>query len=222
MDSKKVEEYIAVMKRTMGFLELHSDVEQKEDKDVTNNSAQDKGSQTDSDSSDTSSAADEVEEMMQEFNSQMNSDATSEEITITKQENEFIVDIPSSLLFEGKQYEIESKNAKIFIAKLSRIIKTMNGSFDIEIIGHTSSELFNANTIPRDNWDISSLRSISVLKELIKNRVDPLMLKSSAYASYKPKSSNPKENKRVEIRFVSKRDQTDSIQQSNFFQRLEE
>jgi chemotaxis protein MotB len=221
MDKQKVEEYISVMKRTMGFLELSSDVEKKEDKDVTQNSAQDAGSKTEADTSDSSDMASEVEEMLEEYNSQMSSESSSDEITISQQQNEFVVDVPSSLLFSGKDYQIQSKNAKIFIAKLSRIIKTMDGNFDIEVSGHTSSQSFNSPTIPRDNWDISALRAISVAKELIKNRVSPLILKVSAYGSNRPKSSNPKDNKRVEIRFVSKKDQTDTIEQSNFFQRIE-
>jgi chemotaxis protein MotB len=131
------------------------------------------------------------------------------------------LDIPTTLLFRDDEYELTNTDAKAFIAKVARVIRTMPNTFSVEIIGHTDRSRFRSNDIPRDNWDVSALRSISVVKELIKNRIDPAQLKVSAHASYKPKSDIASENRRVEMRFFSERDQNDVFAQENFFDRLE-
>ena len=105
---------------------------------------------------------------------------------------------------------------------MSRVIRTMQQNFDIEVMGHTDSNTIGSNTIPRDGWDISSLRAISVVKELIKNKIDPAQLKASGFSSYRPKSDEASENRRVEIRFFSNNDAKDEVEDENFFDRIEE
>ncbi len=68
---------------------------------------------------------------------------------------------------------------------------------------------------------MSALRSVEVVKELIKNRIEPGQLKVSAYGSYHPKSEVASDNRRVEIRFFSENNQSDILSEENFFDRLE-
>jgi len=218
MDKKKVEEYIDVMKKAMGFLPDNADVRYQTDKysDKTADNADGQESGTESD---TESAAAEVEEVMQSMN-ESSSESMQMEIEVGK--NEFTLDIPSALLFEGNEYRLTSQNSKGFIAKIARVIRTMPNMFSIEINGHTDRNSFSSTALPRDNWDISALRAISVVKELIKNRIDPAQLKVSAYSSYRPKSENASENRRVELRFFSDANQQETLEEENFFDRLEE
>ena len=97
----------------------------------------------------------------------------------------------------------------------------MPQTFNIEIIGHTDTNRNISTTIPRDAWDISALRSISVVKELIKNKIDPAILKVSAYGSSHPKSDVAADNRRVEMRFFSEDNQKNILSEENFFDRLE-
>ena len=145
----------------------------------------------------------------------------SQEISIEKGKNEFTLDIPSTIMFEDGQYELTNQSAKIFISKIARVIRTMPQTFNIEIIGHTDTNRVISDKIPRDAWDISALRSISVVKELIKNKIDPATLKVSAYGSYHPKSDVAADNRRVEMRFFSQDNQQDILSEENFFDRLE-
>ncbi|MCK9336419.1 MAG: OmpA family protein [Arcobacteraceae bacterium] len=219
MDKKKVEEYFTIMKKAMGFLDKTTNLD---DQSEELNQSQGEDSQQDpedSQSSQMNEAAEEVEEVVKQMNevSQMQ----SEQIEIVKSQNEFILDIPTTLLFRDDEYELTNTDAKAFIAKVARVIRTMPNTFSVEIIGHTDRSRYKSNDIPRDNWDISALRSISVVKELIKNRIDPAQLKVSAHASYKPKSDIATENRRVEMRFFSERGQNDVFAQENFFDRLE-
>ena len=103
-----------------------------------------------------------VEEVTQEFND--TSDKDSQKVNMTmKGNNEFTLDVPSSLMFEEGEYALTNPNAKRFIKKLSKILRTMTQQFDIEVMGHTGSNYLRSEGIPRDSWDLSALRSISVV-----------------------------------------------------------
>lgn len=218
MDKKKVEEYFDVMRKAMGFIDASTDVQTQSEKHSTENS---NSQDDDSDSTDEElqETVDEVTELVEQMN-----DTTSEEaeqIQLEKGKNEFTLDIPSTIMFEEGEYELNNPNSKRFIAKIARVIRTMPQTLNIEIIGHTSTNNFVNENIPRDNWDLSALRSITVVKELIKNRIDPAILKVAAYASFHPKSEMAADNRRVEMRFFSDNDQKDILSEESFFDRLE-
>lgn len=218
MDKKKVEEYFDVMKKAMGFIDASTDVQTQSDKHSTENS-----NSQDDDSDSTDEAMEETIDEVSELVEQMNETTTeqTEQIQLEKGKNEFTLDIPSTIMFEDGEYKLNNPNSKRFIAKIARVIRTMPQAMNIEIIGHTSTNNFINDTIPRDNWDLSALRSIEVVKELIKNRIDPSTLKVAAYASFHPKSEMAADNRRVEMRFFSENNQEDILSEESFFDRLE-
>ena len=219
MDKVKVEEYFHIMKRSMGFLDSTTDVREQTDK-YSNKQSEDSGGEDDGSESESDSAAEEISDVMNEMNQAANEE--SQQMTLEKGKNEFTLDIPSTLMFKQDEYELTDAEAKKFIAKIARVIRTMPQVFNIEIIGHTDRSSYTSDKIPRDTWDISVLRSISVVKELIKNKIDPAQLKVSGHAAYRPKSDVAAENRRVEMRFYSQDDQRDILEEENFFDRLEE
>lgn len=218
MDKKKVEEYFDVMKKAMGFIDASTDVQTQSDKHSTENS-----NSQDDDTDSTNEAMEETVDEVSELVEQMNDTTTeqTEQIQLEKGKNEFTLDIPSTIMFEDGEYKLNNPNSKRFIAKIARVIRTMPQAMNIEIIGHTSTNNFINDTIPRDNWDLSALRSIAVVKELIKNRIDPSTLKVAAYASFHPKSEMAADNRRVEMRFFSENNQEDILSEESFFDRLE-
>ena len=221
MDKKKVEEYFDVMKKAMGFIDASTDVQTQSD----SYSTQDSNSQSDEiDSISIEEVIEDTAEEVAELVDQMNDITTeeTEQIQLEKGKNSFTLDIPSTIMFEEGEYELANSNSKRFIAKVARVIRTMPQSFNIEIIGYTSANSFESETIPRDNWDISALRSISVVKELIKNRISPSILKVSAYSSFHPKSEVASDNRRVEMKFFADNNQEDILSEESFFDRLEE
>ncbi|MDY0051103.1 MAG: flagellar motor protein MotB [Aliarcobacter sp.] len=218
MDKKKVEEYFDIMKKAMGFIDASTDVETQSDAYSTQNSSSSEDNDASSES-DFDNTAQEVSQLVDDINSTQNIE--TQEINIEKGKNEFVLDIPSTIMFEDGQYELTNQSAKIFISKIARVIRTMPQNFNIEIIGHTDTNRIQSTSIPRDSWDISALRSISVVKELIKNKIDPAILKVSAYGSFHPKSDVAADNRRVEMRFFSESNQQDILSEENFFDRLE-
>ncbi|MGB1227199.1 MAG: OmpA/MotB family protein [Poseidonibacter sp.] len=218
MDKKKVEEYFDVMRKAMGFLDKNTSVETQTEKNSTDSSSADSDEESDSQTA-ADEAAQEVSDLVTEVNSKSLNE--SEEISIEKGKNEFTLDIPSTIMFDDGEYKLTNPAAKVFISKIARVIRTMPQTLNIEIIGHTDTNRIKNATIPRDAWDISALRSISVVKELIKNRIDPAILKVSAYGSYHPKSDNSADNRRVEMRFFAENNQDDVLDEESFFDRLE-
>jgi len=224
MDKRKVEEYFEVMRRSMGFLEGAQDTAEAEKESLSREHANSKeaGSGddvgTDSESADVS---ERMEEISQEFNG--STDKENEEVKLTlKGSNEFTLDIPSALMFEEGEYGLTDPNAKMFLGKVAKILRTMTQEFDVEVSGHTGSNYNRGDGIPRDSWDLSALRSIAVVKELIKNKIDPATLKVSAFGSYRPKSDDALENRRVELRFVSTSSKNGQMaDEENFFERIE-
>jgi chemotaxis protein MotB len=223
MDKKKVEEYFEIMKKSMGFLEGAEDTAAASKQSLSAahvGQSGDGSDDNDGSGSDAQEAMQDVEDIAQEFNE--TNEEENEDITVAQQgNNQFTVDIPSTLLFEEEQYLIQNPKAKRFIAKLSRIIRTMSQELDIEVMGYASSNIQN-DEIPRDSWDISALRAISVLKELIRNRIDPATLRISAFGSYHQASDNPESNRRVELRFIAAKSKSRDLKESNFFDRVKE
>ncbi|MEA3497771.1 MAG: flagellar motor protein MotB [Campylobacterota bacterium] len=225
MDKKKVEEYFEVMRRSMGFLEGAMDTAEAEKESQSQYHADhsEAGSQDDQGAdSEAADVAQLIEEVTQEFND--TSDKENQKVDMTmKGNNEFTLDIPSSLMFEEGEYRLDSQNAKRFITKLSRVLRTMTQEFDIEVMGHTGTNYARGGGIPRDSWDLSALRSISVVKELIKNKIDPATLKVAAFGSYRPISDDAFENRRVELRFIATNQNNNAMAtEENFFDRIEE
>ena len=223
MDKKKVEEYFDVMRRSMGFLEGATDTASAEKMTQAQQHAaasQNGSDYNDGDGNDVVNLAQEVQDITKEFND--TNDEQNQDLSVNiKGNNEFTLDIPSSLMFESGEYRINNPQAKQFIAKLARIIRTMPQNMDIDVMGYTDSNI-KSEDIPRDSWDISALRAISVVKELIRNKIEPSQLRISAYGSYHPKSDNAAENRRVELKFVATQDKTQIINEANFFDRVQE
>ena len=225
MDKKKVEEYFEIMRRSMGFLEGATDTSDasKEKMSEQHINASESGNQGDmGGGNDNGEMIAEVEDVAKEYNYTTESD-NDEQITINKKNNnEFTMDIPASLMFEDGSYSLKHKQSKRFITKIARIIRTMSDGMDIEVSGYSSvSEINPSDTIPRDVWDISALRSISIVKELIKNKIDQKKNKKYPFGSYRQKESNTKENRRVELKFVSNKINGETgLEGENFFDRI--
>ncbi|AXX93137.1 flagellar motor protein MotB [Malaciobacter molluscorum LMG 25693] len=219
MDKKKVEEYFDIMKKAMGFLDQSSDVREQTDEYSNNNSNNDSDDNMTAAEEGIEQASEQIQELVQSQNN--NAADQTQVMQITKGKNEFVLDIPSTIMFKPAEYKINDAASKRFIAKIARVIRSIPRTFSIEVIGYTDNGAYKNNDIPRDDWDLSALRAIEVVKELIKNRIDPGQLKASAYASYHPKSEVASDNRRVEIRFFSENDQSNILNEENFFDRLE-
>ena len=73
---------------------------------------------------------------------------------------------------------------------------------NITVEGHTDTDKINsAGLIPRDNWELSVLRSTEVIKLITSNStIDPTQLSASGRSEYHPLDAEDKaRNRRIEI-----------------------
>ena len=200
MDAVKVREAIGSFKGTMGILEGSEYMEaekrfapppmsppQKED--------------------DVGQAAAAMGNPVEEINEVVKNDP-KESVTIEDAEDGFLIRLPATLAFRRGSAEIDNPDAKLFVKRMASVIKRMSNDIEISVRGHTDDQGPDVESKFKDNWELSSARAISVVKELIKNGVNVEKLSAAGFADTKPLTSNITEegrakNRRVEIYFFA-------------------
>ena len=84
----------------------------------------------------------------------------------------------------------------------------MPDDLHINARGHTDTEPPSQNSPFRDNWELSSARAVSVVKELLQNNINPERVIASGKAEFEPIASNATvegraQNRRVDLHFIS-------------------
>jgi len=160
------------------------------------------------DGEETQEALDNLKNPVAEMN-QIFASMNQEVVTIEESENGFLLRLPSSLLFEGKSAEIKYQDAKLFIKRISMIIKKMGTEMEVSVRGHTDDSS-TEGSIYADNWELGFARAINVLKEFLKDGIRAQRIHAASYGDSQPIASNStdegrEKNKRVDIYFFSKK-----------------
>jgi chemotaxis protein MotB len=222
-DKPKVEEYFDVMRKSMGILDQSAEsIDAAKKTGQQTESINDVEEDSTEDDEEIEDVKEEIKDELASLNSAAMSASTSsvDQAIFTDGEKEFIIEIPSSMLFQSGEYKLTNRKGKIFIRNISKIIRTMDVSFSVEVIGHTDGSDFKSSRIPRNNWDLSALRAISVITELIRNKTDPSILKLASFASNRPSSNISSQNRRVELRFFAEKEKKINLEDENFFDKL--
>lgn len=127
---------------------------------------------------------------------------SSDELQIEVKDGKVYVSMAENLLFKSGQYNVDTKGLQA-LKDLSVVLSKQN-DVDIVVEGHTDNVAMNSAAVPKDNWDLSVLRSTSVVKELQKNGVNPKSLVASGRSQYLPKKEGNTAqdralNRRIEI-----------------------
>ena len=121
-------------------------------------------------------------------------------ISVREENGKVYVSMEAQLLFPSGKTDInpDGKAAIIQLAKIIQDEKDLN----ITVEGHTDTDKINsAGLIPRDNWELSVLRSTEVIKLITSNStIDPAQLSASGRSEYHPLDAEDKaRNRRIEI-----------------------
>lgn len=121
-------------------------------------------------------------------------------ISVREENGKVYVSMEAQLLFPSGKTDInpDGKAAIIQLAKIIQDEKDLN----ITVEGHTDTDKINsAGLIPRDNWELSVLRSTEVIKLITSNStIDPTQLSASGRSEYHPLDAEDKaRNRRIEI-----------------------
>lgn len=131
--------------------------------------------------------------------SNMNED---NDFTVNINETVVMISIADNMLFNSGSYRLSSK-ADTVLQKLANVINS-EPSLDVMVEGHTDARTINTANIA-DNWDLSVLRSTSVVRKLQeKYNVAPEKLIAAGRSSYQPladngSSENRSKNRRTRI-----------------------
>ncbi|SFD42624.1 OmpA/MotB family protein [Algibacter pectinivorans] len=127
--------------------------------------------------------------------SNMNED---EDFAVNINETVVMISIADNMLFNSGSYRLSSK-ADTVLQKLADVINS-EPSLDVMVEGHTDSRTINTGHIA-DNWDLSVLRSTSVVRKLQeKYNVAPEKLIAAGRSSYQPVAANDSSENRSKNR----------------------
>ncbi len=201
MDAKKVSEAIGSLSGAMSVLEggTKTEISKQRIQESTPIQKQDE----------TSDAVNRVSQAVIDANEMMEK-GHGPTITLEEAEEGFKVRIPTALLFKKGDAKIVNQDIILFLKRLALIINELPNDFEINVQGHTDNKDLDSSSPYKDNWELSTARAISVVKELIKNGVDPKRLSAAGFANYRPIATNATEkgrekNRRVEIYFYGKK-----------------
>ena len=132
----------------------------------------------------------------------------SPDIVLEEAEKGFLLRLPATLLFAPGDARIINDDAILFLKRIALIVQKLPKNITIDAIGYTDTVPPPISSPYKDNWELSTARGVSVVKELIKDGVDPKRLKASGRASNNAIASNATsegraKNRRVELYFFS-------------------
>ncbi|MEE9356386.1 MAG: flagellar motor protein MotD [Methylococcaceae bacterium] len=114
--------------------------------------------------------------------------------------NDFVMrlEMKSGMLFESGQ-AVLSRNAIPILRKLAKVLH--HNSNGIQVEGHTDDIPINTPHFP-SNWELSSARAASVVRQMVAEGVNPLRLSAVGFGEYRPIADNTFEEGRNENRRV--------------------
>ena len=138
-------------------------------------------------------------------------DFSAGELSVYTKDGKVYVSMSDKLLFKSGSTSVESKGVDA-LGKLSDVIKK-NPDILVNIEGHTDNVPFGSNGgLIKDNWDLSLMRSSSVLHILTdKYKVSSMQVVASGRGEFYPKETNSTPegraaNRRTEIILAPKVD----------------
>jgi chemotaxis protein MotB len=120
-------------------------------------------------------------------------------LTVVHKNGKIYVSLEAKLLFKTGSVAVEEEGKKALI----ELAKVLEQEKDIEIIveGHTDTDKLASQTSPKNNWELSVLRSTSVVDIMIANsKVNPSQLMAAGRSEFHPIDTQDKaKNRRIEI-----------------------
>jgi len=113
--------------------------------------------------------------------------------------NDFWIELEmnSELLFLSGEAELSSKALPV-LKKVAQVVRIMPNVINIE--GHTDNIPIDTVEFP-SNWDLSSARATSVVREFVNNGISPKRLSAIGYGEFHPVA----DNNNVDGRFKNRR-----------------
>ncbi len=120
-------------------------------------------------------------------------------LTIVEKNGKIYVSLESKLLFPSGSTVVE-ENGKAALVQLAEVLQEEK---DLEVIveGHTDTDKLESTKHPKDNWELSVLRSTAVINILLNNStMSPQQIMAAGRSEFHPVDAADKaKNRRIEI-----------------------
>lgn len=120
-------------------------------------------------------------------------------LTVEERNGKIYVSLEASLLFASGSIAVEPAG-KLAIINLAKVLESEK---DLEVIveGHTDTDKLSSANHPRNNWELSVLRSTSVIGIMLENStMNPVQLMAAGRSEFLPVDPNNKaKNRRIEV-----------------------
>jgi chemotaxis protein MotB len=123
----------------------------------------------------------------------------SQGLTVEERNGKIYVSLEAKLLFASGSTTVEPNGQKALI-KLAAVLENEK-ELEVIVEGHTDADPMNSSKHPKNNWELSVLRSTSVIDIMIGNsNMDPKQLMAAGRSEFHPVDPNNKaKNRRIEI-----------------------
>ena len=201
MDAKKIAEAVGSLAGSMGVMEGGTIVK----------TSKEKGSPTSQSPTAANNMDKQISQAIAEFK-ELSQNANGNAISLEEGEEGFLIHLPADITFKSGSAEIANTDSILFLKRLALIIKSLDSDVQVQVRGYTDNVPPPRTSIYQDNWELSAARAITVVKELIKNRVQPTRLSAAAYGEFHPIATNATpagraKNRRVDIVFFAQKKQ---------------
>ena len=112
-----------------------------------------------------------------------------------------MLELPSAVLFDLGKYEV-SESGLATLAEVAKVLAEIRDR-EFQVAGHTDDVPVTTKSLV-DNWNLSALRAVAVVRALQAMGVAPKNLSAAGYSEYSPAVANDSkehqaENRRIEI-----------------------
>lgn len=120
-------------------------------------------------------------------------------LTVEQRDGKIYVSLEAKLLFPSGSTKVD-ENGKRALIDLAKAIED-EPEMEIMVEGHTDTDKINSSAIPRNNWELSVLRSTAVIDIMTKNsNINPSQLIASGRSEFHPVDPADKaKNRRIEV-----------------------
>lgn len=150
-------------------------------------------------------AKEALEKKSQEYEalaSSLRDEIKSGKVELSELRGRMVVKMKDKILFSSGSVKI-AKEGQAALAKVAEALKGVQGKL-IRVEGHTDNVPVDPKGPFASNWELSTARSLEVVKLLIDQGVPPTMVSAAGYGEFQPVASNATAagkslNRRIEI-----------------------
>ncbi|MEO9965431.1 MAG: OmpA family protein [Reichenbachiella sp.] len=123
---------------------------------------------------------------------------------VEEREKELVIALKEEFVFDVGSSKLSARGQEV-IKSIAKSLLANDDGFGLWVIGHTDNQSYASEE--KDNWELSSERALVVVRELVKNGIEPAIITASAKSKYDPITSNKSSsvkslNRRTEIIIV--------------------